>query len=76
MDMDLSVKKIISYFLILLVMVFTVIAVLGIWDLIDLEDIFRKIFFTLMVIFAATALVLFIYTVLLRDGETKSIEKQ
>jgi len=76
MNMDLSVKKIISYFLILLVMVFTVIAVLGIWDLIDLEDIFRKIFFTLMVIFAATALVLFIYTVLLRDGETKSIEKQ
>jgi len=61
MNMDLSVKKIISYFLILLVMVFTVIAVLGIWDLIDLEDIFRKIFFTLMVIFAATA---------------KSIEKQ
>jgi hypothetical protein len=74
--MDTSIKKIVSYFLMILVLVFTVIAILGIWDLIDLEDIFRKIFFTLMVIFASTALVLFIFTVLIRGDEQKPIDKQ
>lgn len=67
--MDTSIKKIVSYFLVVLILVFTVLAILGIWDLIDLDDIFRKIFFTLMVIFAATALMLFIFTVLIRSDD-------
>ena len=67
--MNLSIKKIISYFMIVLVLLFTVIALLGIWDIIALEDIIKKMFVSLMVVFAAAAVVLFIFTVLLRDGE-------
>lgn len=69
-------KKFIAYFLLALVLFFTVIAILGIWELIDLEELFRKIFFTLMVIFASTALVLFIYTVLIRYDDRPPIDKQ
>ena len=65
--MSNSVKKVISYFLIVLVLVFTIIALLGIWDIISLEDIIKKMFVSLMVVFAAAAVILFIFSVLIRD---------
>lgn len=64
-----SVKRIISYLLIGLVTVFTVIALLGIWDIISLEEIVRKMFLSLMVVFAASAVILFIFTVLVKDQD-------
>ncbi len=64
-----SVKKIISYILILMVLLFTVIALLGIWDVIDLDDIIRKMFVSLMVIFAAAAVILFIFAVIIKDND-------
>ena len=64
-----SVKRIISYILILMVLLFTVIALLGIWDVIDLDDIIRKMFVSLMVIFAAAAVILFIFAVIIKDGD-------
>jgi hypothetical protein len=71
--MSHSVKKVISYFLITLVLVFTILALLGIWDIISLEDIIKKMFVSLMVVFAAAAVILFIFSVLIRDDEpTKS----
>ncbi len=63
-----SVKRIISYLLIGLVVVFTVIALLGIWDIISLEEIVRKMFLSLMVVFAASAVILFIFSVLVKDS--------
>ncbi len=65
--MSNSVKKVISYFLIVLVLVFTIIALLGIWDIISLEDIIKKMFVSLMVVFAAAAVILFIFSVLIKD---------
>lgn len=65
--MNTSVKKVISYFMIILVLIFTIIALLGIWDIISLDDIIRKMFVSLMVIFAAAAVILFIFSVLIRD---------
>jgi heme A synthase len=65
--MNTSVKKVISYFMIVLVLIFTIIALLGIWDIISLEEIIRKMFVSLMVIFAAAAVILFIFSVLIRD---------
>ena len=41
--MDKSVKKIVSYILISLVLFFTVIAILGEWGFIEFEDVIRKI---------------------------------
>jgi polyferredoxin len=70
--MDKSVKKIVSYILIGLVLFFTVIAVLGVWGFIEFEDVIRKIMSSLLIIFAASAVVLFIFTVLVKeDGQQK-----
>ncbi len=68
----LTVKKIVSYLLIFLVLVFTVIAVLGIWEVIDLDNVLRKIMSSLIVIFAAAAVVLFIFAVLIKEPEKGS----
>ena len=65
--MSASIKKIISYFMIGLVLIFTVIALLGIWEVINLDEIIRKMFVSLMVVFAAAAVILFIFSVLIRD---------
>ncbi|MCK4345264.1 MAG: hypothetical protein KAX05_08240 [Bacteroidales bacterium] len=67
----MTVKTIVSYFLILLVLVFTVIGILGIWDVIDLDQVLQKILSSLIVIFAASAVVLFIFAVLIREPENK-----
>jgi uncharacterized membrane protein YccC len=67
----LTVKKIVSYLLILLVLVFTVIAILGIWEVIDLDNVLRKIMSSLIVIFAAAAVVLFIFAVLIKEPEKR-----
>jgi len=65
--MDKSVKKIVSYILIGLVLFFTVVAILGVWGFIEFEDVIRKIMSSLLIIFAASAVVLFIFTVLVKD---------
>jgi hypothetical protein len=62
--MDKSVKRIVSYILIGLVIFFTVMAILGVWGFIEFEDVIRKIMSSLLIIFAASAVVLFIFTVL------------
>lgn len=67
------VKKIVAYILIALVLLFTFIAVLGIWGLIDLEQIMVRSLYSLLVIFAASAVVLFIFTVLIKD---EKLEKE
>jgi len=67
--MDKSVKRVVSYILIILVLIFTIIAVLGIWEFIDLSNIVQKIMSSLLIIFAASAVVLFIFTVLIKDSD-------
>ena len=67
-----SIKKIVSYVLILLVIFFTVIALLGIWDIIDLRNIIQKTLGSLLVLFASSAIVLFIFSVLIKDDNEKS----
>jgi len=68
--MDKSVKRIVSYILIILVLIFTIIAILGIWEFIDLSNIVQKIMSSLLIIFAASAVVLFIFTVLIKDSDS------
>ncbi len=70
------VKKIVAYLLIGLVLLFTILGVLGIWDVIPLEEVLEKIIWTLIVIFAASAVVLFIFTVMLKDDENKTLPGQ
>jgi hypothetical protein len=72
--MNTSVKKIISYFMITLVLIFTIIALLGIWDIISLDDIIKKMFVSLMVVFAAAAVILFIFSVLIKDEGPEKLD--
>jgi succinate dehydrogenase hydrophobic anchor subunit len=72
--MNTSVKKIISYFMIILVLIFTIIALLGIWDIISLDDIIKKMFVSLMVVFAAAAVILFIFSVLIKDEGPEKLD--
>jgi len=69
-----NVKRIVSYILIGLVLIFTIIAILGIWGLIDidLQKIMLNTLYSLLVVFAASAVILFIFTVMIRDEEKKN----
>ena len=64
-----TIKKIVSYVLIACVLLFTIVAILGIWDIIDLKNVMMNTIFSLIVIFAASAVILFIYTVFMKDSD-------
>ena len=71
-----TVKKFISYFLVILVVFFTVVALLNIWEIIDLDFVMRKIFMSLLVIFGSVAVVLFIFSVLLNDNSEEKSKQE
>lgn len=66
-DMNNVVKKVVSYVLIALVLFFTVIGLLGVWEIIDLYNIVPKLLGSLLIIFVSSAVILFIFTVLIKD---------
>ncbi|MBN1183576.1 MAG: hypothetical protein JXB49_14900 [Bacteroidales bacterium] len=70
--MGTSMKKIVSYLLIVLVLFFTVIALLGIWEIVDLRHVVQKTLGSLLVVFASSAIVLFIFSVLIKDDNKKN----
>jgi hypothetical protein len=67
--MDTSIRKTIAYILILLVLLFTTLSILGIWEVINLDYLVRKLALSLLVIFASSAVVLFIFSVLVKDPD-------
>jgi predicted acyltransferase len=67
--MTTAFKKAISYILIGIVLFFTVIALLNTWDLLDIKDVIKKFITSLLIIFAASAVILFIFSVLIKDNE-------
>lgn len=69
MIMDNAMKKTVAYILIGLVLTFTVLSILGIWEVINLDFIMKKIIYSLLVVFAASAVILFIFTILVKDNE-------
>jgi hypothetical protein len=60
----MKVKRIIAYTLSVLVLLFSLVAILGIWDLIDIEYLISRMFKSLMVILAAAAVVVLIFSIL------------
>lgn len=74
MNMDNALRKTVAYILIGLVLVFTALSILGIWEVISLDYILRKIVLSLLVVFAASAVILFIFTILIREnGQPKKM---
>lgn len=63
-----SVKKIIAYFLSGLVLLFCILAILGIWDVIVMEDLIEKMFKSIMVILASAAVIVFVFAMLFREN--------
>jgi hypothetical protein len=61
------IKKIVSYILIGLVLFFTLLSLLGIWGIIDFEQVMSKLLYSLLTLFASSAVMLFIFSVLIKD---------
>jgi len=70
--MDKAFKRIAGYILIGLVFLITIISILSIWDIINIEIDLWKVLTSLFIVFIATTIVLFIFSVLLK--ETKNYE--
>ncbi len=62
-------KKTIAYVLVGLVVCICIIALLGIWDVIDLQKVMARSFSSLFVIFTSALVILFIIGILLKDKE-------
>lgn len=60
----MRVKKIFAYSLSVLVLLFSLVAILGIWDLVNIEDLIARMFKSLMVVLAAAAVVVLIFSIL------------
>jgi uncharacterized membrane protein YidH (DUF202 family) len=64
-----NLKKITAYLLVFIIIVMTILALLGIWDVINLENILKRSLTSLFVIFVSSVIVLFIFSVLIRDDK-------
>ena len=69
----MKVKRIIAYTLSVLVLLFSAVAILGIWEIIDIEYLISRMFKSLMVILAAAAVIVLIFSILDRP---ERIEKK
>ncbi|MEA3447854.1 MAG: hypothetical protein U9Q98_05310 [Bacteroidota bacterium] len=68
-----NLKRITAYLLVFITVVMTILAILGIWDVINMEDILKRSLTSLFVIFVSSVVVLFIFSVLIKDDKyTKS----
>lgn len=71
---EMKVKRIIAYTLSVLVLLFSVIAILGIWEIVDIEDLIARMFKSLMVILAAAAVIVLIFSILDRPERREEPE--
>jgi len=67
----MKVKRIIAYTLSALVLLFSIVAILGIWDVIDIEYLISRMFKSLMVILAAAAVIVLIFSILDRPDRVE-----
>ena len=67
----MKIKRIIAYTLSALVLIFSLVAILGIWDVIDIEYLISRMFKSLMVVLAAAAVVVLIFSILDRPERSE-----
>lgn len=63
------VRKIVGTLLIVFVLFFTVLAILSIWDILEVQYILSKTFKTLGVIFASSLIMLFVFSVIYKNDQ-------
>jgi len=66
-----SVRKIVAYILSGLVLLFSIIAILAIWDIIEYRYLIKRMFQSLMVVLAASAVIVLIFAILDRSDKQK-----
>lgn len=66
--MNVTAKRLTAYALAIIVVIVTILAVLAIWDIIELEDVMRKIMTSLLVVFASSVVTLFIFNVVVKEN--------
>lgn len=66
-----TIKKVTAYILISLIIFSTVIGLLAIWDIIDVQEIMKKVLTSIFVVFVSSVVVLFIFSVIIKDNEKK-----
>ena len=62
-------RKFAAIALVAMVLFFTVMSILSIWGLIEVEHVLSKTLTTLLVIFVAAAVMLFIFAIVFRDKD-------
>jgi glucan phosphoethanolaminetransferase (alkaline phosphatase superfamily) len=67
-----NVRKSIAYILSALILVFSIISILAIWDIIDYDDLVKRMFQSLMVILATSAVIVLIFAILDRPERDDS----
>jgi len=72
--MNDMVRKSAAGILTVLVLFFTVLGILGIWGIIDIEHFFSKTLYTLLILFISSAILVFLYNTVFK-GENTLIEK-
>lgn len=63
----MTAKKITAYVLALFVVSCTLIALLSVWEIISLQEVMRKILTSLLIIFIASVVTLFIFNVVIKN---------
>jgi len=66
-----TIKKITAYILIFLIIFSTIIGLLAIWDVIDIQEVMRKVLSSIFIVFVASVVVLFIFSVIIKDSDKK-----
>lgn len=62
-------KKTLGYLLITLIIFFTIISLLAIWDIINIQFIFRKIFLSILTIFITVLILYFIISTIFKNDK-------
>lgn len=66
-----TVKKITAYVLISLIVFSTIIGLLAIWDVIDVQEVMKKVLSSIFIVFVSSVVVLFIFSVIIKDSDKK-----
>lgn len=66
-----AIKKITAYVLISLIVFSTVIGLLAIWDVIDVQEVMKKVLSSIFIVFVSSVVVLFIFSVIIKDSDKK-----
>ena len=64
-----GVRKIVAYILSGLILTFAIISILAIWDIIDYDDLVKRMFQSLMVILATSAVIVLVFAILDRPDK-------